>query len=91
MRKKGTYVIEAYCVRCAQDDRAVPATVSWNGRFYCAKHDPSPTPREKAKKSALRSPAKRAKNTEAQRRRREKLKKENAELKALHESKRTST
>lgn len=85
MRKKGRYDIEAYCIRCAGDGRAVPASIFWQGRYYCAKHNPSPT--QPANPTRERSAAERAKKTAAQKRWREKKKKEHAELVALRKSK----
>lgn len=79
------YVIEA---RCHFADCYRPAVRSWLGRYYCARHDPSPAPLGKAKESAPeRSAAERAKKTTAQRRWREKKRKEHAELVALHKLK----
>lgn len=80
------YVIEAQC-KIAGCYRPVVRRLD-DGRYYCARHDPSPAPLGKAKKPATeRSAAERAKKTAAQRRWRAKRKKEHAELVALHKSK----
>ena len=80
MRKK--YELEAWCNVAYCDSHVVCRLY---GRYYCAKHDPLSTPQKKAKKPG--SAADRAKKTAAQKRWREKKKKEHAELVALRKSK----